>query len=117
MVKDLPANARDLRDAYLILGSGRFLEEMTTHSSVLAWRVPMDRRAWRATVYGVTLPSLKAILILTASSLYTMLFVQFMGFSRQEYWNGLPFPPLVDHVFSSLQYDLSVLGGLAWHGS
>ena len=27
---------------------------MTTHSSVLAWRIPMDRGAWQATVYGVT---------------------------------------------------------------
>ena len=29
-------------------------ERMATHSSVLAWRSPMDRGAWRATVYGVT---------------------------------------------------------------
>ena len=28
-------------------------KEMTTHSSILAWRIPMDRGAWRATVYGV----------------------------------------------------------------
>ena len=28
-------------------------EGMATHSSILAWRVPMDRGAWRATVYGV----------------------------------------------------------------
>ena len=28
--------------------------EMTTHSSILAWRIPMDREAWRATVCGVT---------------------------------------------------------------
>ena len=27
---------------------------MTTHSSILAWRIPMDRGAWRATVHGVT---------------------------------------------------------------
>ena len=27
-------------------------EEMATHSNILAWRVPMDRRAWRATVHG-----------------------------------------------------------------
>ena len=27
---------------------------MVTHSSVLAWRIPMDRGAWRATVHGVT---------------------------------------------------------------
>ena len=26
---------------------------MTTHSSILAWRIPMDRGAWRVTVYGV----------------------------------------------------------------
>ena len=25
-----------------------------THSSILAWRIPMDRGAWRATVHGVT---------------------------------------------------------------
>ena len=28
-------------------------EEMATHSSILAWRIPMDRGAWQATVYGV----------------------------------------------------------------
>ena len=26
---------------------------MTTHSSILAWRIPMDRGAWRATVHGM----------------------------------------------------------------
>ena len=25
---------------------------MATHSSVLAWRIPMDREAWLATVHG-----------------------------------------------------------------
>ena len=28
------------------------------------------------------------------------LFMLFMGFSRQEYWSGLPFPSLVDHSLS-----------------
>ena len=28
--------------------------EMATHFSILAWRIPMDRGAWRATVPGVT---------------------------------------------------------------
>ena len=32
------------------------------------------------------------------------LFVLFMGFSRQEYWSGLPFPSPVDHI-------LLVVGG------
>ena len=29
-------------------------EGMATHISVLAWRVLMDREAWRATVHGIT---------------------------------------------------------------
>ena len=30
------------------------------------------------------------------------LFILFMGFSRQEYWSGLPFPYPVDHILSEL---------------
>ena len=26
-------------------------EDMVTHSSILAWRIPMDRGAWQATVH------------------------------------------------------------------
>ena len=26
---------------------------MATHSTILAWRIPMDRGAWQATVHGV----------------------------------------------------------------
>ena len=26
---------------------------VATHSSILAWRIPMDSTAWQATVYGV----------------------------------------------------------------
>ena len=29
-------------------------EDMATHSSILAWRIPMDRGAWQATVHEVT---------------------------------------------------------------
>ena len=28
-------------------------EGMATRSSILAWRIPMDRGAWQATVHGV----------------------------------------------------------------
>ena len=28
-------------------------EGVATHPSILAWRIPMNRGAWRATVYGV----------------------------------------------------------------
>ena len=42
MVKNLPANAGNVKDARSIPGSGRFPrgEYMATHSSVLAWRIP-----------------------------------------------------------------------------
>ena len=37
------------------LGQEKPLEEgMATHSSILAWRIPMGRGAWWATVHGVT---------------------------------------------------------------
>ena len=29
-------------------------EGMATHSSILAWRVPMAREAWWATIHGLT---------------------------------------------------------------
>ena len=29
-------------------------EGIATHSSILCWRIPMDRGAWRAAVHGVT---------------------------------------------------------------
>ena len=38
------------------------------------------------------------------------LFIPFMGFSRQEYWSGLPFPSPVDHVLS----ELSTVTRLSW---
>ena len=41
VVKNLPADAEDIRDVGSIPGSGRSLEEgMATHSSILAWRIP-----------------------------------------------------------------------------
>ena len=44
MVKNLPANA-----GIQSLGWEDPLEEgMATHSSILAWKIPMDRGAWQA---------------------------------------------------------------------
>ena len=51
MVKNLPAM---LEIWVHSLGWKDPLEEgMATHSRILAWRVPMYRRAWWATVHGV----------------------------------------------------------------
>ena len=51
MVKNPPA----MRETWVqSLGWKDPLEEgMATHSSTLAWRTPMDRGAWQATVHAV----------------------------------------------------------------
>ena len=50
--KESICNVGDLSS---VPGLGHPLEEgMATHSSILAWRIPMDREAWWATVHGVT---------------------------------------------------------------
>ena len=33
---------------------GSLEEGVATHSSVLVWRIPMDRGAWQATAHGIT---------------------------------------------------------------
>ena len=43
-------------------------------------------------------------------SYHFSLFILFMGFSKQEYWSGLPFPSPVDHILS----DLSIMTRLSW---
>ena len=52
MVKNPPA----IREPWVqSMGWEDPLEEgMTNHSSILAWRIPMDEGAWWATVQGVT---------------------------------------------------------------
>ena len=41
VVRNLPANAEDKRDAVLILGwEDPLKEDMATHSSILGWRIP-----------------------------------------------------------------------------
>ena len=37
-----------------LVGEDPLEEGMAAHSSILAWRIPMDRGAWRAAVHGVT---------------------------------------------------------------
>ena len=66
VLKNLPANAGDARDTGSIPGwEDPLEEEMATHHSILAWRVP-----WTEEPGGL---------------LST-------GFSRQEYWSGFSCP-------------------------
>ena len=54
VVKNPPAIARDIRDLIQSLVQEDPLgKSMATHSSILAWRIPMDRGAWRAIVHRV----------------------------------------------------------------
>ena len=43
------------------------------------------------------------------------LFIGFMGFSRKEYWSGLPFPYPMDHILSELS-TMTHLPWVALHG-
>ena len=53
VVKNLPAEQGTWVRS---LGWEDLLEEgMAMHSSILPWRIPMDRGAWWATVHGVTM--------------------------------------------------------------
>ena len=47
---------------------------------------------------------------LGSSSFSILSFCLYMGFSRQEYWSGLPFPSPVDHILS----DISTMTRPSW---
>ena len=54
VVKNPPAMQEPQKTWIRSLGLEDPLEEgMATHSSILAWRIPMDRGAWGITVHGV----------------------------------------------------------------
>ena len=74
-----------------------FLLELFLHSFPVAY--------WTPTNLGSS----------SLSILSFCLFTRFMGFLRQEYWSGLPFPSPVDHIFSELS-TMTCLSWLALHG-
>ena len=54
VVKNQPAVQETQEMQVRSLGQEDPLEEdMATHSSILAWRIPIDRGAWRATDRGI----------------------------------------------------------------
>ena len=56
MVKNPPANAGrcERREFYPWVGNTPWGEGMTTHSSILAWGIPIDREALQAIVHSAT---------------------------------------------------------------
>ena len=47
-------------------------------------------------------PNMKSMRGSSSSVIHFCLFILFRGFSREEYWSGLPFPPPVHHILSEL---------------
>ena len=81
MVKNSPA----VRETWIwCLGWEDPMEEdIATHSSILAWRIPMERRAWWATVHRVT----KSQMWLTKHSTIQAWASQTLPLYRQINWD------------------------------
>ena len=76
----LPSPVTSTTGHYFCLGSvSSFFLELFLHSSSVAYWAPTN---------------------LGSSPLSVLSFCLFLGFSRQEYWSGLPFPSTVDHILS-----------------
>ena len=75
-----------------------FFLELFLHSSSVAYWVPTDLGSSSFSVISFCL------------------FILLMGFSRQEYWSGFPFPFSVDHVLSELA-TLTCPSWVALHGT
>ena len=52
VLQNLPANVGGMHQS--LDWEDSLKEGMATHSSILAWGIPMDKGAWRPTVHGVT---------------------------------------------------------------
>ena len=136
VVKNLPANARDVRDAGSVPGSGR--SPRGGHRKPLQYSYlenPMENGASWAEVRGVTksqtqlkwlstapLCLLRHVWLFAAPWTAALQAPLSMGFPRQEYWSGLPFPspgelpdPGIQPMSPALQVDslpLNYLGHL-----
>ena len=56
-------------------------ESMGTHSSILAWRIPLDRGAWEATVHGVCKESDTTERLSTVAEIPSLLFCLLLGYN------------------------------------
>ena len=68
---------------------------MATHSSILAWRIPMDRGTWWIIAHGIHQAPLS------------------MEFSREEYWRGVPIPG-VKNIPPMQEIQKLWIGSLRW---
>ena len=61
---------------------------MANHSSILAWRIP-----WTEEPDAAAAKSVQLWLTLCVPQTAAHQAPPSLGFSRQEHWSGLPFPP------------------------
>ena len=92
VVKTPSANTGDIRDVGLLPGSGISPgERHGNRSSILAWRIP-----WTEEPGGlqsiVKVKSLSPVRLFVTPWTVAHQAPSSKGFSRQEYWSGLPFP-------------------------
>ena len=67
---------------------------MATHSSTLAWRIGQNQTQQKQLGGGLVAQSCPTFATPWTAACQAPLS---MGFSRQEYWSGLPFPSPEDH--------------------
>ena len=68
-------------------------KETATHSSILAWRIPCTEEPGRLwSIVKVKVKSLSRVQLFVTPWTVAHQAPPPMGFSKQEYWSGLPFP-------------------------
>ena len=78
---------------------------MATYSSILTWRIPWTEEPGRLWSIKVKVKSLSCVQLFVTPWTVAYQAPPSVGFSRQEYWSGLPFPSPED-----LPEDLPDLG-------
>ena len=121
---EVKASASNARDPGSIPGSGRSPGEVNGNPTPVF--LPGESHGQKSLVgyspwgrkESDTTERLHSLTDLGSSSFSVLsfcLFILFIGFSRQEYWSGLPFPSPVDHILSEL-YTMTRPSRVALHG-
>ena len=117
VVKNPPANTRDIRDeGWSLCREDLWQKGMATHSRILAWKIPGQRSLASYSPWGCKrvghdwcdlaqkyfevfiirewggVKSLSRVRLFVTPWTAAYQVPPSMGFSRQEYWSGLPFP-------------------------
>ena len=79
-----PPETSTIEHHFCFGSASSFFLELPVHSFPVADQTPTDLRGS------------------FSSKISFCLFILFTGFSRQEYWSGLPFPSPVDHILSHI---------------